>query len=195
MQGTHSVICPFGRPLNRIHHHRIQAGMGYPACGPSPCTGSPSHPCGAETRDIPGQPVKAGHRPGSQQLENYVPGWDIPWPLLPSSSGDKRHDHNTHIHQWRCVASICGQGCQTMHTDVQGNPQPCSYWQLLLLLQHPQGPFMSSGAARQSCKHIFTRCPRIDMNRHTPKLLKELVGFLCKNPLAFRFNPASEGIG
>jgi hypothetical protein len=46
------------------------------------------------------------------------------------------------------------------------------------------------GAARQSHEYIFTRCPDIDMNRHTPKLLNELVGYLQENPLAFGFKPS-----
>ena len=51
------------------------------------------------------------------------------------------------------------------------------------------------GAARQSCEHIFTRCPNVDTVRHTPRLMKELVGFLQRNPLAFGFRPPQQGVG
>jgi hypothetical protein len=50
-------------------------------------------------------------------------------------------------------------------------------------------------AARQSCEHLFTRCPDMDTNRCTPKLLNELIGYLQKNPIVFGFKPPSEGIG
>ena len=50
------------------------------------------------------------------------------------------------------------------------------------------------GAERQSREHIFTRCSWLDTNRGTPRLLKELIGFLQRNPLAFGFKSPSEGI-
>ncbi|KAJ2911670.1 hypothetical protein MD484_g8746, partial [Candolleomyces efflorescens] len=53
----------------------------------------------------------------------------------------------------------------------------------------------SCGAERQTRKHIFTWCPRLNTNARSPKLVKELLGFLQKNPLAFGFKPPSEGIG
>ena len=51
------------------------------------------------------------------------------------------------------------------------------------------------GAARQSRDHIFTRCPNVTTVRYTPRLMKELLGFLQRNPLAFGFRPPQQGVG
>jgi hypothetical protein len=50
-------------------------------------------------------------------------------------------------------------------------------------------------AAKESCEHMFTRCPDMNTNKCTSKLLNELIRYLWKNPLAFGFKHPSEGIG
>jgi hypothetical protein len=59
----------------------------------------------------------------------------------------------------------------------------------------PEAHSCLCGAARQSRKHLFTRCPDLDTNRRTPKLLNKLIRYLQKNPTVFGFKPPSEGIG
>jgi hypothetical protein len=58
----------------------------------------------------------------------------------------------------------------------------------------PEAYSCPCGAVRQSQEHLFTRCPDMDTNRRTPKLLNELIGYLQRNPTVFGFKPPSEDI-
>jgi hypothetical protein len=54
--------------------------------------------------------------------------------------------------------------------------------------------FCTCGAAVQTRHHIFEVCPDFTTGR-TPKLLRELIGFLKSNPTAFAFHRPAQGIG
>ncbi|KAJ2911570.1 hypothetical protein MD484_g8847, partial [Candolleomyces efflorescens] len=91
-------------------------------------------------------------------------------------------------------------------SQVAEDPKDCARMCRAILDHAPIGDYYrrfnideshacSCGAERQTREHIFTQCPRLNTNSRSPKLLKELLGFLHKNPLVFGFKPLSEGIG
>ena len=93
------------------------------------------------------------------------------------------------------MVKICGDDiktCTCMCRAILNHALISDYYHRFNI---PEEHSCMCGAARQLREHIFTRCPDLDTNPRSPRLMKELLGFLQRNPLAFGFRPPQEGIG